>query len=149
MLRVIVVNRLESGKQRNLKISLMITAAIGFCIYTTSGLSTVTEYFRDVWLWYIGADLFIGQNLVNSGYLNEVPMAAYLDSKMIGKNPDVLGYIFTSAGLSTMLGDEGESRFFVKDYSDAKSTPVSIYGVSSQYRDVTREQFYIPSEVQG
>ena len=70
----IIVNRMDSGKHRNLKIALMITCSIGFLILTSSGMFTILGYLEMMWRWLRGADLSL-VFLSFDNYLNEIPMS--------------------------------------------------------------------------
>ena len=58
-LRPIILNRLESCKVRNMKISLMVTCSIAFLLYQASSQFTVLEYFKGMWWWFIAGDILI------------------------------------------------------------------------------------------
>lgn len=61
----------------------MVTASVGFLILQTSAQVTVTKYFKDVYLWFTASDIIFSVNYVSGGatqFLNEVPMADYLDT---------------------------------------------------------------------
>ena len=91
----IIRNRLEAGRDRNIKIALMITSSICFIIYQSSGGLTVFAYFKNVWHWYMAGDILITY-FNGGGYINEVPMAKYLDTWMVGEDPAVVSYMFKS-----------------------------------------------------
>ena len=58
-LNKIIVNRLESGQARNLKIALMVSCSIGFLTLCTSAAFTVIGYFEHLWHWYMAGDLIL------------------------------------------------------------------------------------------
>lgn len=112
VLSVIIYNRLESGKERNLKIALLVTCSIGFIVMNSCGILSNLAYFKGVWGWYMAGDLGINSFHLGS-HLNEVPMAKLLDSYMTGDNPAVASYSFTTASLEKMIG----KRTFLRDIS--------------------------------
>ena len=87
---------MESGKNMNNKIALMITASVGFLIMQTSSYLIFLELMKDIYLNFLGSDLRISADILNSSIscLNEVPMADYLDQLMVEDDPLVLGYSF-------------------------------------------------------
>lgn len=96
----IIRNRLESGRDRNMKIALMVTVSICVIFYQSSGNKTVFAYFKDVWFWFMTGDILITYQL-SLGNLNEVPMADYLETNwMQGEDPAVTSYMFKSNKLS-------------------------------------------------
>ena len=70
----IVRNRLESGRDRNTKIALMVTSSVCVILYQASGGLTVFAYFKDLWHWFMAGDIMLSYTF-SSGLLNEVPMA--------------------------------------------------------------------------
>ena len=74
-------------------------------------------------------------------------MANYLDSHMLDENPIVSGYMFITSDMNTLLPDGRPTR--IEDYSDFKRFSANIYAVPEDYKNVTYDQFYIPSEVNG
>ena len=84
---------MDSGRQRNLKISLMITCSIGFLILVSSGSWTILGYFDYLWRWFRASDM--GLQFFNyDNYLNEIPMSRFLDQYTQGENPAVESYFF-------------------------------------------------------
>ena len=65
----------------NNKIAVMITASVGFLILQTSSSVTVLAYLKDIYLMHIASDLLISVVEFGDGtqYLDEIPMANYLD----------------------------------------------------------------------
>ena len=58
----------------------MVTGSIGFLILQTSASATVMEYTRDIVRMFIAGDLYVSTKLYgNTQFLNEVPMAEFLD----------------------------------------------------------------------
>lgn len=84
------------------------------------------------------------------GYLNEVPMAEYLDTYTSGENPAVISYRFNSKALNNVLSPN-DSRFVSKvtDSSNFNSFNVKIYGVDQNYLESSYPEFYVPTEVDG
>lgn len=93
-LGLIVRNRLEAGRDRNMKIALMITSSVCFIIYQSSGGLTVFAYFKDMWHWLMAGDIILTYSLGSMGNINEVPMSKYLDTWMEGDEPAVVDYMF-------------------------------------------------------
>lgn len=92
-LQGIIINRMDSGRQRNLKISLMITCSIGFLILVSSGSWTILGYFDYLWRWFRASDM--GLQFFNyDNYLNEIPMSRFLDQYTQGENPAIVSYFF-------------------------------------------------------
>lgn len=56
----------------------MISCSISFLILCTSGAWTVLGYFKHLWKWFRAGDLLVVFN-DDSNYLNEIPMAEYLN----------------------------------------------------------------------
>jgi hypothetical protein len=75
---VIVRRRLESSKDRNSKISLLITCLLGFLVVIQCAIMSNFEYFKKLWRWYRGGDLIIHAYYMDNGYLNEIPMTRIL-----------------------------------------------------------------------
>ena len=88
---MIIRNRFESDQARNMKIGLMIASSVGYMIMLSGSTSTVLEYFHKIWYWFMAGDILISSEF---GYLNEVPMAKYLDTFTTGDNPAVTSYMF-------------------------------------------------------
>ena len=80
----------------------MISSATSFMIMQTGFPQTVLVMFENIWHWYSASDIFL---YTKTGYLNEVPMANFLDSYTVGEDPDVIDYQFTSNSLGEVLGD--------------------------------------------
>jgi len=103
----VIKKNMEAHKPRNAKTSLMFTLSISFLIFSASSFSLMATLVVKGIESMIGADLLA----TNPGkYLNEVPIAAFLDQQKTGDNPAVIDYAFTSvstgtfAGLATGLG---------------------------------------------
>ena len=58
--------------------------------------------FENIMHWYSAGDIFL---FTKTGYLNEVPMANFLDSYAVGEDPDVIDYQFTTKSLGGVLGN--------------------------------------------
>ena len=70
----------------------------------------------DVARWIIASDLYINVGMFSeNSFLNEVPMADYLDQVMLEDNSPVSGYIFTTPSMNWYLVKEDHSK--IADYS--------------------------------
>ena len=146
----IIVNRMDSGKHRNLKIALMITCSISFLILTSSGTFTILGYFEMMWRWLRGADLSL--MLTNyDNHLNEIPMSKFLDSYMQGENPAVENYFFSSNHLDKLTGglSNSKTKTYLTDLSGSNKYRVHIWAVGDNVWATQDHTFYIPSEVNG
>ena len=127
----IIRNRLESGRDRNMKIALMVTVSVCFIFYQSSGVKTIVSYFKDVWFWYMTGDILMTYHF-SLGNLNEVPMADYLETTwMQGDNPAVTSYMFKSSKLSDVVGGAYMTR--LEDLSSFNYFNVDIYATSENY----------------
>ena len=106
-------------------------------------------YFRDVFLWLIASDLLISAKYFGGGnqYLNEIPMANYLDNLMAADDPIVSGYMFYTMKLDLLLKDGEEST--LQDLSHFTRTTVNIFAVTENFKEISNDEFYIPTEVNG
>ena len=56
----------------------MVTMSISYLIYQAGGGVMLFAYFKSLWYWYQAGDLIMTFPLY--GFLNEVPMAEFLDT---------------------------------------------------------------------
>lgn len=93
----------------------MITGSVGFLILQISTQTTLTGYSLDIARWVIAGDLYVNTWLFGENFLNEVPMADYLDQVMQEENSPVLGYTFNTPPLNWYL--EKSQYSSIADYS--------------------------------
>ena len=92
-------------------------------------------YTRDLVRWGIAADMIFSSILFgNNQFLNEVPMAEYLDQIIKSENSPVSGYMFVTMKLDTFLLDD-DTHFL--DYSLYNKYTVNIFAVAENFRDNT------------
>ena len=130
----------------------MITASIAFLIIQTGSQYTGLNYFSDIFKQFTGSDILISTFMSgNSSFLNEVPMADYLDSQQIeqadGSRSIVDDYTFVTINLDDLYGSADE--IFIQDVSGQNVMTVNMYSTASNYKAVTKDKFYVPSEVNG
>ena len=74
-------------------------------------------------------------------------MANYLDQMMIADDPIVSGYMFYTMKLDLLLKDGEES--VLQDLSHFTYTTVNIFAVTENFKEISNDEFYIPTEVNG
>lgn len=69
---------MEAHRQRNSKTSIMFTLAISYLIFSASSFLVLSSIITDTVQALIGADIRVESS---NSYLNEVPIAEFLDSQ--------------------------------------------------------------------
>ena len=128
-IKQIVINRLESGHNRNNKIAVMIAAGIAFLILHICSQKTMISNFGDLMYWSIGSDLIIRPFKINgSTFVNEIPMVNFLD-----EHRDIVeGYMFHSVKIDLLFFNDvmGWSEYLdseMWDLSDKNKFTINIY----------------------
>ena len=126
----VIINRMDSGKNMNNKIALMITASVGFLTMQTSSNLVLLNSIKDAYLNVLGSDLQISSENLNSTIksLNEVPMADYLDKLVIEDDPLVLGYTFYTEHIANIC-KECDEESHLTDLSEFSDSEVKIYAL--------------------
>ena len=118
-----------------MKISLMIASAVAFMILQASSPQVIMVLFHDIWRWYGASDIFLYSE---TSFLNEVPMAEFLDQYTSGENPDVISYQFTGKAMDVVVTGEIDSlNQQIFDLSEVNQFSVRLYGVSDTYYDAS------------
>ena len=89
----VIIKNMEAHRPRNSKTSLMFTLAISFLIFSASSFSLTSTLVVKAAESIIGSDIK-AQNL--SGYLDEIPIAEFLDNQIAAVGQPVLDYAFAS-----------------------------------------------------
>ena len=87
----VIIKNMEAHKPRNAKTSIMFTLAISFLIFSASSFALTST------LIVKGVEAFIGADMMatnSNGYINEVPIAEFLDNNMGTSDSPVVGYAF-------------------------------------------------------
>ena len=129
----------------------MFTLAISYLIFSASSFLLLSSISIKSAESLIGADI----RVKNPGsYLNEIPIADFLDSQMSGDNAPVVDYAFVTMNfhkfakliLDDTVGDLHHND--LKDLSDYHSTDIATYGVPENFMKVINDEFYIPTDMQ-
>ena len=99
-------------------------------------------------MWIIASDLYINTDwLSDNQFLNEIPIANYLDEVMQEEDSPVTGYFFTTSIIDLFLSSFDDTK--IKDFSTQHVYTMNLQGAPENLRDLTYDQFYIPVEVNG
>ena len=91
-LKYVIEKNMEAHRPRNSKTSLMFTLAISFLIYSASSFALISSLVVKTSEQIIGSDLLASAQ----HWLNEIPIAEFLDTQMTGDDPAIVDYAFTT-----------------------------------------------------
>ena len=100
-------------------------------------------------MWMIASDLYMNTEWFSDNqFLNEIPIANYLDEVMQEEDSPVTGYFFTTSKIDLFLKNAFDDTK-IEDFSAQHVYTINLQGVPENLRDLTYDQFYIPVEVNG
>ena len=141
------IHQIAVTRPRNSKTSLMFTLAISFLIFSASSFSLTSTLVVKAAESIIGSDIK-AQNL--SGYLDEIPIAEFLDNQIAAVGQPVLDYAFASItsqylwGTAASIG--GNSAITTASDSSGRIN-IHYIGVPRNLLDVVNADFYIPTDM--
>ena len=142
----VIIKNMEAHKPRNSKTSLMFTLSISFLIFSASSFSLMSTLIVKLTESIIGADLHASNP---DGYLNEVPIAEFLDTQMGQDDSPVIDYAFTTISTEDFvaLARDEDVTDTIKGASGASlAVPTSIYAVPENFLNVALDEYLLPSD---
>lgn len=150
----VISKNMIAHRPRNSKTSIMFTLAISYLIFSASSFLLLSSLIIKQTESLIGADIRVNNP---KGYLNEIPIAEFLDNQMDPANgATVVDYAFVTQDLRNFQKsifnrpdtDVNLHHNKLRDLSDYHSTEFKIFGVPQNFMQVINEEFYIPTDMQ-
>ena len=146
-LYTIVVKNMDGHRARNSKTSVMFTLSISFLIFAASSFTLISTLISKTYESLLGADI-MAQGVADSGnYLNEIPIAEFLDNQKVADGNPVLDYAFVSYNLEDII--VGDMSFNFAGMAGYSSYGTKVHAVPENYLNVTDIEFYVPTSTQG
>ena len=149
----IVEKNMQSHRKRNSKTSILFTLAIAFLIFAASSFNLIAALIEKTVLSLLGADLY---GIAVKGYMNEVPIAHFLDEQKERGMVDSYAFVCTPA--SQVFEDalkttndprhSGSYHQYISDISQYNDFKTSIQCVPENFLSVTDLTFYYPKKLQ-
>ena len=144
----IVWKNMEGHRRRNAKTSIMFTLALSYMIFAASSFQITSTLISKTAKVYCGADI---QANNPNGYLNEIPIANFLDTQVAAEGQPVVDYAFKTVRLSEFYEAAMYENFDSGDLdnlSDYTSLSTKIFGVPENYMNVIYNEYYVPYKMQ-